>query len=427
VLGVTRRELLSLLGVGSLAGGAGGFRIGLAAPKPLSGAGGSARLSAFPLGDVRLLDGPFLEAERRDLDYLVALQPDRLLHNFRVNAGLEPKAPVYGGWESEEPWVNIRCHGHTLGHYLSAVSLMYASTGDARMKQRADYIVDELQRCQNAGTGGLVCAFPDGATQLENAVAGRPFIGVPWYTMHKIFAGLRDAHLHAESAAALEVLAKLADWSPEGAAAAADGSADDADSTEEKEQAPPPKGRRKKTPAEEEEDEGEGGMAMLHELHRNLREAGILLEFGACDYRAGIGLRGRVGKRLAATVLGALLVGRTQIEIVLKREVLAPGRGIIDRIVQFDNAIEGILRFLLAFEDIDEECRNSDGGDSRQDDHCNEHSRTRAFGIIWHDCSALEPDIWKRLTTRNVRRMCGSGCIADLRLYRELCCRRWPK
>src|SRR4029078_1148209 len=153
-------------------------------------------------------------------------QPDRLLHNFRVNAGLEPKAPVYGGWESEEPWVNIRCHGHTLGHYLSAVSLMYASTGDARMKQRAEYIVDELQRCQNAGTSGLVCAFPDAAMQLENAVAGRPFIGVPWYTMHKIFAGLRAAHLHAasasawlraatlhaESAAALEVLTKLADW-----------------------------------------------------------------------------------------------------------------------------------------------------------------------------------------------------------------------
>ena len=65
-----------------------------------------------------------------------------MLHNFRVNAGLEPKAPVYGGWESEEPWVDIRCHGHTLGHYLSAASLMYASTGDARMKQRADYIVD---------------------------------------------------------------------------------------------------------------------------------------------------------------------------------------------------------------------------------------------------------------------------------------------
>src|SRR5262245_714135 len=99
-----------------------------------------ARLSAFPLQDVRLLDGPFLAAQTRDLAYLVSLNPDRMLHNFRVNAGLPPKAAVYGGWESEEPWVSIRCHGHTLGHYLAAASLMYASTGDARMKQRVDYI-----------------------------------------------------------------------------------------------------------------------------------------------------------------------------------------------------------------------------------------------------------------------------------------------
>jgi len=215
---VTRRELLALVGGG---GALARLRL-VAAPARQAGPLTRRGLSAFPLRDVRLLDGPFLDAERRDLDYLISLQPDRLLHNFRVNAGLEPKAPVYGGWESEEPWVNIRCHGHTLGHYLSAVSLMYASTGDARMKQRADYIVDELQRCQRAGTSGLVCAFPDAAMQLENAVAGRPFIGVPWYTMHKIFAGLRDAHLHAESAAALEVLAKLADWTAAATASMSD-------------------------------------------------------------------------------------------------------------------------------------------------------------------------------------------------------------
>ena len=84
------------------------------------------------------------------------------------------------------------------------------------MKQRADYIVSELQACQKALASGLVCAFPDGATPLENAVAGRPFVGVPWYTMHKIFAGLRDAHVHAASAAALDVLTKLADWTADG-------------------------------------------------------------------------------------------------------------------------------------------------------------------------------------------------------------------
>jgi uncharacterized protein len=166
----------------------------------------------FPLNAVRLLDGPFLDAQQRDAAYLLSLQPDRMLHNFRANASLEPKAPVYGGWESEEPWVGIRCHGHTLGHYLSAASLMYASTGDDRMKQRVDYIVAELHACQTAARSGLVCAFPDGAAQLENAVAGRPFIGVPWYTMHKVFAGLRDAHLYAASLSALDVLTQLAAW-----------------------------------------------------------------------------------------------------------------------------------------------------------------------------------------------------------------------
>jgi DUF1680 family protein len=200
---VTRREMLAAIAGSAVAAAA------RATPKPRSGGGGP---SAFSLQDVRLLDGPFLDAQKRDLDYLLLLQPDRLLHNFRTNASLEPKAPVYGGWESEEPWVGIRCHGHTLGHYLSAVSLMYASTGDVRMKQRADYIVGELQACQRASKSGLVCAFPDGATQLENAVAGRPFVGVPWYTMHKIFAGLRDAHVHADNPAALTVLTKLADW-----------------------------------------------------------------------------------------------------------------------------------------------------------------------------------------------------------------------
>jgi DUF1680 family protein len=199
---MTRRELLALLGI-AVTGAGRHTRVRRAA---------SARLSPFSLHDVRLLDGPFLDAQKRDLAYLLSLQPDRMLHNFRVNAGLEAKAPVYGGWESEEPWVNIRCHGHTLGHYLTAASLMYASTADERMKQRVDYIVGELQACQEQSRTGLVCAFPDGATQLENAVSGRQFVGVPWYTMHKVLAGLHDAHVHAGSGQALDVLKKLADW-----------------------------------------------------------------------------------------------------------------------------------------------------------------------------------------------------------------------
>jgi len=169
-------------------------------------------LKAFPLADVRLLDGPFLEGQKRDEAYLLRLELDRMLHSFRANAGLEPKAPVYGGWESVSTWADIRAQGHTLGHYLSAASLMFASTGHGQMKQRVDYITRELKECQDADKTGLICAFPDKATQIENLVAGRRSIGVPWYTLHKIFVGLRDAHLLCGSALARDVLVKLADW-----------------------------------------------------------------------------------------------------------------------------------------------------------------------------------------------------------------------
>jgi hypothetical protein len=196
---LSRRELLALLALGAMG------TVGAARPP-------RRRLSAFDLRDVRLLDGPFRDAQERDARYLLSLEPDRLLHNFRANAGLAPKAAVYGGWESEEPWVGIRCHGHTLGHYLSAVAMMYASTGDARFKERADYVAAELRACQRARGDGLVTAFPDGAKPLEDAVAGRPFAGVPWYTTHKLFAGLRDAHLHAASPDALPALVALAEW-----------------------------------------------------------------------------------------------------------------------------------------------------------------------------------------------------------------------
>jgi alpha-glucosidase len=176
------------------------------------GMAGSAPVSPFDLSAVRLLDGPFKVAQRLDARYLLSLEPDRLLHNFRLNAGLTPKAPVYGGWESQEPWVEIRCHGHTLGHYLSACALMFASTGDGVFRERVEYIVAELRACQLARGDGLVCAFPDGAKQLENSLAGQPFLGVPWYTQHKVLAGLRDAHQHANSKLALEVLRGLVDW-----------------------------------------------------------------------------------------------------------------------------------------------------------------------------------------------------------------------
>ncbi len=171
-----------------------------------------AKLAPFDLADVTLGEGSFLHAQRKTEAYLLTLQPDRMLHNFRVNAGLKPKAPVYGGWESDPTWADINCHGHTLGHYLSACALAYRSTGTAAYKRRVDYIARELGACQKAADSGLICAFPDGSKLVAAHLRGEPITGVPWYTLHKVYAGLRDGAVLADSAAARAVLLKFADW-----------------------------------------------------------------------------------------------------------------------------------------------------------------------------------------------------------------------
>ena len=103
-------------------------------------------LEMFPRGTVRLLEGPFLEAQRRDTRYLLSLDPDRLLHTFRLNAGLPSSAKPLGGWEAPE----VELRGHTLGHYLSACALMFEATGDERLAERARVVTAELARVQQA-------------------------------------------------------------------------------------------------------------------------------------------------------------------------------------------------------------------------------------------------------------------------------------
>jgi len=168
------------------------------------------KVQPFDLADVRLLDGPFQQARARDTTYLLSLESDRLLHNFRTEAGLEAKAPIYGGWE------NSGVAGHIMGHYLSAVSMDYRATGDPRLKQRVDYIVGELGLCQEKNGGGYVSAIPGGKAMFADVAAGKGdgvHRGwVPWYTMHKLMAGLRDSYLYADNAQAKDVLVKLSDW-----------------------------------------------------------------------------------------------------------------------------------------------------------------------------------------------------------------------
>src|SRR6188474_3540054 len=166
--GLTRRRILQVLGSAAAAATLAPLRalrasaaavvtLGAAAPEAapaLAAHPVAPGAQPFSLTAVRLLDGPFKDAQERNGKYLLSLDPDRMLHNFRVNAGLAPKAPVYGGWEAVATWADIRAHGHTAGHYLTACALMYASTGDERFKQRCDYIVADLKECQDADKTG---------------------------------------------------------------------------------------------------------------------------------------------------------------------------------------------------------------------------------------------------------------------------------
>lgn len=164
------------------------------------------RAQPFALQDVRLLDGPFKTAMERDAGYLLALDPDRLLHNFRIQAGLPSQAEPLGNWE--RPVSELR--GHFTGHYLSACALMYAATGDVRFKERADLLVRGLAQCQAAlGPSGYLSAFPE---TFFDTLEKRGKVWAPYYTLHKLFAGLLDAHALCGNRQALEVAARFGDW-----------------------------------------------------------------------------------------------------------------------------------------------------------------------------------------------------------------------
>ncbi|MGQ8334939.1 beta-L-arabinofuranosidase domain-containing protein [Sunxiuqinia sp. A32] len=171
----------------------------------------------FSLSEVRLLDGPFKHAMEVEAEYLLSLEPDRLLHNFHLNAGLPVKGEIYGGWESRG------VAGHSLGHYLSACSMMFASSGDEQFKQRVEYVVEELKKCQDARETGYVGGIPD-EDKIFSEVSrgdirsqGFDLNGgwVPWYTQHKIWAGLIDAYVYCDNELAKTIVIKLSDWACE--------------------------------------------------------------------------------------------------------------------------------------------------------------------------------------------------------------------
>ena len=173
------------------------------------------RALQFPLDEVKLLDGPFRHAMDLDEKTLLGYEPDRLLAGYYIEAGLKPKAEKYHGWEDET------IAGHSLGHYLSAISMMFRSSGDSSFLERERYIVSELKKLQEADGDGYLGAFPKGKKILSGEVAkgnirAKGFdlngIWVPYYTEHKMMAGLRDAYRLCSDTMALMVSKRFAHW-----------------------------------------------------------------------------------------------------------------------------------------------------------------------------------------------------------------------
>jgi DUF1680 family protein len=160
----------------------------------------------FPMTQVRLGNGPCKIAMEADRQYLHSLPPDRLLHTFRINAGFPSTAQPLGGWEA--PDCELRGH-YAGGHYLSACALMYASTGDEDLKKNTTTVVAELGKCQDALKSGYLSAFP---IEFFDRLRERERVWAPFYTIHKIMAGLLDMYLYCGNEQALDICQKMAGW-----------------------------------------------------------------------------------------------------------------------------------------------------------------------------------------------------------------------
>lgn len=169
----------------------------------------------FPLSDVKLLDGPFKHARDLNIEVLLKYNFDRLLAPYRKVAGLPQKAESYPNWSGLD--------GHVAGHYLSAMAMNYAATGNKECKSRMEYMLSELKEIQeanavnNAEWGvGYAGGFPN-SDHLWSAFKKGDFsiylsAWAPFYNLHKMYAGLRDAWLYADSDLAKELFLNFCDW-----------------------------------------------------------------------------------------------------------------------------------------------------------------------------------------------------------------------
>lgn len=169
--------------------------------------------SMFPLGDMKLLDGPFKKAMDVNGKTLLTYNADRLMQPYLKEAGLAAKGAAFTNWAGLD--------GHVGGHYVSALAMHYAATGDEQIKARLDYVIAELKRAQDANGkdpnfAGYLCGLPSGKAlwlKIKGGNTGAVWDAwVPWYNIHKTYAGLRDAWMYAGDATARTMFLKLCDW-----------------------------------------------------------------------------------------------------------------------------------------------------------------------------------------------------------------------
>lgn len=168
----------------------------------------------FPLGDVTLLDGPLKKARDLNIQVLLKYDNDRLLAPFLKEAGLTPKGELYPNWAGLD--------GHVGGHYLTALA-MNAATGSEACRERMEYWISELQRCADANAKnhpewgkGYVGGVPGSDRIWSNYKKGNfgPYSGawVPYYNLHKMYAGLRDCWVYCGNEQAKKLFLDFCDW-----------------------------------------------------------------------------------------------------------------------------------------------------------------------------------------------------------------------
>lgn len=162
----------------------------------------------FPLGDVKLLDSPFKKAMDLNVNTLLAYDVDRLLAPYLKEAGLTPKGEDFPNWAGLD--------GHVGGHYLTALAIHYAATGDERLKESMEYMLSQLAMCAAARNDGYIGGVPGGDILWEEIGKGNTGkiweYWVPWYNVHKMYAGLRDAWVYTGSKVGLNLFLNFCDW-----------------------------------------------------------------------------------------------------------------------------------------------------------------------------------------------------------------------